>query len=63
MNFIQLGSGYGFLNKNPVRILNNITNQTPQLEAIRIQKRKSLIFMNKQRQILKLVKLVEIIAN
>jgi hypothetical protein len=28
MGFIQLGSGYGFLNKNPVRILNITTNQT-----------------------------------
>jgi hypothetical protein len=28
MSFIQLGSGYGFLNKNPVRILNITTKQT-----------------------------------
>jgi hypothetical protein len=28
MGFIQLGSGYGFLNKNPIRILNIITKQT-----------------------------------
>jgi hypothetical protein len=28
MSFIQLGSGYEFLNKNPIQILNIITNQT-----------------------------------
>jgi hypothetical protein len=28
VSFIQLGSGFGFLNKNPVQILNIHSNQT-----------------------------------